>query len=162
MILSVAYRYKNLYRLSRGFHICICILYRVLGIIYSRSLPLYIEIYRVGDNRKLSICRRVRTFLNSWGQKTWVKHCFVDLSLCYEFWFAITCIDMKVILDLSTGTHVSDGAITHHAYESWQSERQTSSLIGRILDINVRSLYLRIYYQLNTTSISNRLQRYGD
>ena len=32
----------------------------------------------------------------------------------------------------------------------------------RILDINVRSLYRRIYYQLNTTSISDKLQRYVD
>ena len=32
----------------------------------------------------------------------------------------------------------------------------------RILDINIWSLYRRIYYQLNTTSISDRLQRYVD
>ena len=44
---------KHLCRLSRGSFIYICIyilLYRVLGIMYSRSLLLYIEIYRVGDN----------------------------------------------------------------------------------------------------------------
>ena len=29
------------------------------------------------------------------------KYCYVDLS-SYEIWFAITCIDMNVILDLST------------------------------------------------------------
>ena len=38
----------------------------------------------------------------------------------------------------------------------------TWSLLERILDINVRSLYRRIYHQLNTTSISDRLQRYVD
>ena len=51
---------------------------------------------------ELSIRRRLRTFLISWGQKTNVKHCNVDLSLWYELWFAIICIDMDVILDLST------------------------------------------------------------
>ena len=37
----------------------------------------------------LSICRRVCTFLISWGQEKRVKHCYVDLSSWYEFWFAI-------------------------------------------------------------------------
>ena len=48
-----------------------------------------------------SIRQRLRTFLISWGQKTHVKHCYVDLSSWYELWFAI-CIDMDFILDLST------------------------------------------------------------
>ena len=48
---------------------------------------------------ELSIRRRLRTFLISWGQKTHVKHCNVDLSSWYELWFAIICIDMDVILD---------------------------------------------------------------
>ena len=38
---------------------------------------------------ELSIRQRLRTFLISWGQKTRVKHCYVDLSLWYELWFAI-------------------------------------------------------------------------
>ena len=46
---------------------------------------------------KLSIRRRVRTFLVSWGQTTCVKNCYVDLSSSYEFWFPIMFIDMNVI-----------------------------------------------------------------
>ena len=46
---------------------------------------------------ELSIRRRLRTFLISWGQKTCVKHCNVDLSSWYELWIAILCIDMAVI-----------------------------------------------------------------
>ena len=46
---------------------------------------------------ELSIRRRVRTFLVSWGQTTRVKHCYVDLSSSYEFWFPIIFIDMNVI-----------------------------------------------------------------
>ena len=51
---------------------------------------------------ELSVRRRLRTFLINWGRKTCVKHCYVELSSWYEFWFAITCIDMNAILDLST------------------------------------------------------------
>ena len=51
---------------------------------------------------ELSIHRWLCTFLVSRGQKICVKHCYADLSSWYEFWFAITCIDMIVILDLST------------------------------------------------------------
>ena len=51
---------------------------------------------------ELSIRRRPRTFLVSWGQKkTRVKYFYVDLSSWYGFWFAIICIDMNVILDFS-------------------------------------------------------------
>ena len=46
---------------------------------------------------ELSIRRRVRTFVISWGQTTRVKHCCVNLSLWYEFWLAIIFIDMNVI-----------------------------------------------------------------
>ena len=46
---------------------------------------------------ELSIRRRVRTFLVSWGQTTRVKNCYVDLSSSYEFWFPIIFIDMNVI-----------------------------------------------------------------
>ena len=51
---------------------------------------------------ELSIRRRLRTFLISWGRKTCVKHCYVDSSSWYQFWFAIICIDMNIITDLST------------------------------------------------------------
>ena len=50
---------------------------------------------------ELSIRRRVRTFLVSWGQTTRVKNCYVDLSSSYEFWFPIIFIDINVIFDLS-------------------------------------------------------------
>ena len=66
---------ENPYRLSRGSKLYI--------LIYV------IEIYRVGDNRRLAIRRRLGTFLISWGQKTLVKHCYVDLSPWYESWFVI-------------------------------------------------------------------------
>ena len=46
---------------------------------------------------ELSIRRRVRTYLVSWGQTTRVKNCYVDLSSSYEFWFPIIFIDMNVI-----------------------------------------------------------------
>ena len=46
---------------------------------------------------ELSIRRRVRTFLVSWGQTTRVKNCYVDSSSSYEFWFPIIFIDMNVI-----------------------------------------------------------------
>ena len=52
---------------------------------------------------ELSKRRRLRRFLTSWGQKTPLKHYYVDLSSWYEFWFAlIFYIDINVILDLST------------------------------------------------------------
>ena len=50
---------------------------------------------------EVSIRRRPRTFLVSWGQKTCVKYCYVDLSSWYGFWFAIICINMNAILDFS-------------------------------------------------------------
>ena len=60
--------------------------------------------------------------------------------------------------------HVSDCAIelTEAGCRHGRSGTKTSSLLESILDINVRSLYRRIYHQLNTTSISDRLQRYVD
>ena len=61
-----------------------------------------LEIYRLGDYRRTVNTSTVRTFLISWGQKTRVEYCYVDLSSWYEIWFAITCIDMNVVLHLST------------------------------------------------------------
>ena len=60
---------------------------------------------------------------------------------------------------LSTA-QVSDCAIELTKAGS-RSGTKTSKL-ERILDIDVRSVYRRIYYQLNTTSISDRLQCYVD
>ena len=51
---------------------------------------------------ELSIRRRLRIFLISWGQKTHVKHCYVDLSSWYEFCSAIICISINIVSDLST------------------------------------------------------------
>ena len=61
-----------------------------------------IEIYRWAIIEELSIRRRLRIFLISWGQKTRVKHCYAELSSWYEFWFARICISMNTISDLST------------------------------------------------------------
>ena len=61
---------------------------------------------------------------------------------------------------LMSGAHVSDCAI--ELTEAGSRSGTKTSLLERILEINVRSLYRRIYHQLNTTSISDRLQRYVD
>ena len=78
MIFRVAYRYNKINIDYRKGYIDIYIdIYRDLGFIFLRSLPLYIEIYRAGDNRRTV---DTSTFLISWGLKTHVKHCYVDLS----------------------------------------------------------------------------------
>ena len=51
---------------------------------------------------ELSIRGRVRRFLSSWEQRARVKLYNIDLTSSYEFWFALICIDMNVILALST------------------------------------------------------------
>ena len=86
---------ENPYRLSRASYTYI---YWVLGINdhSHRKFTGWAII------EELSIRRRLRTFLISWGLKTRVKHCYVDLSSWYELWFAIICINMDVILGLST------------------------------------------------------------
>ena len=72
---------KNLCWLSRGCFIYIHItLYWVLGIIYSRSFPLYIKIYRVGDNRRTVNTSMSPHISEQLGTETWVEHCYVDLS----------------------------------------------------------------------------------
>ena len=62
----------------------------------------YIEIYRVGDDRRTVNTSTSPHILVSWEQTTRVKYCYVDLSPSYEFWFAIIFIDLNVIFDLST------------------------------------------------------------
>ena len=53
----------------------------VLGITFSRSVPLYISKFTGwAIIEELSICRRPGTFLINWGPKTRVKYCYVDLS----------------------------------------------------------------------------------
>ena len=51
---------------------------------------------------ELSMGRQIHTFLISWEQNTHVKHCYVDLSSCYELWFAIISIVILDFLPLST------------------------------------------------------------
>ena len=58
------------------------------------------EIYRGAIIEELSIRRQSAHF--SWGQKTRDKYCYVDLLSWYEIWFAMICIDMNIIFDLST------------------------------------------------------------
>ena len=90
---------ENPYRLSRG-------LYKYISRSWHHSFS---DLSHCLQNftgwaviEELSIRRRFHTFLVSYGQKTRVKHCYVDLSSWFEFWFAMICIDMNVILDLST------------------------------------------------------------
>ena len=69
-------------------------------LIFSRSLPLKTVVSKSTGwaiIEELSIRRRVRTYLVSWGQTTRVKNCYVDLSSSYEFWYPIIFIDMNVI-----------------------------------------------------------------
>ena len=92
---------ENPYRLSRGWYIYI---YREREFLASHfsDLSHFISKFTGWVIIELSIRRRLRTFLISWGQKTHVKHCYVDLWSSYEFWFAIICISINIILDLST------------------------------------------------------------
>ena len=76
-------------------------IYPFVASYFERSLPLYIEIYRVAIIEELSIRRRIRPFLISWGQKTRFRQGLVVLSQKYEFWFSITYIHMNVMLYLS-------------------------------------------------------------
>ena len=89
--------------------------------IYINSLASYFRYHSCDISKltgwaiieELSMCRQVRTFMIRWGQKTLAKHCYVDLSSWYELWFAIICIDMNVILDLSTTIHQFGGGFDH-------------------------------------------------
>ena len=74
--------------------------YNILTI--SPSVPVWSEFTGWAITEELSIRLRLRTFLISCGQKTSVKHCYVNLSSSYELCLAIICIDMDVIFDLST------------------------------------------------------------
>ena len=66
----------------------------------QRSLPLYIEIYRVSDNRRtVNMSTTPHIFYQS-GTENACKNTYADLSSWYEFCFAIICINMNVILDL--------------------------------------------------------------
>ena len=70
---------------------------------------------------ELSIRRRVHTFLVSWGQTTRVKHCYVDLSSSYEFWFPIIFIDMNIIHQIVET--VSIASMQSRYVSRWMSTR---------------------------------------
>ena len=54
---------------------------------------------------ELSKRRRLRTFLTSRGQKTRVKHSYVDFSSWYDFWFAISAPTWKWWIIVYYNTH---------------------------------------------------------
>ena len=67
----------------------------------SRFFFIFSEIYRVGDNRWTvntsttpQICDQLGT------ENAYKKDSYVNSSSWYEFWFAIICIDINIILDL--------------------------------------------------------------
>ena len=93
---------KSIYRLSRGSYIYIYMCVEFLASHFNDLFCCISKFTRWTIIQELSIRRRLRTFLISWGQKTRVKHCYVDLSSWHELWFAILCVVMNVILDLST------------------------------------------------------------
>ena len=94
---------ENPYRLSRRWYLYVCIHIHVEYLVsHFSDLSRYISKFtRWAIIEELSIRRRPRTFLITWGQKMCVKYCYVDLLSWCEFWFAIICIDMNVILDFS-------------------------------------------------------------
>ena len=55
----------------------------VLGIIFSQSLPLYIEIYRVGDNRRTVNTSTSPHISGQLGTTTRVKYCY-QIMLIYR------------------------------------------------------------------------------
>ena len=117
-------------------------LYRVLGIIYTRPLPLYIEIYREGYN-KLSIRRRVRSFMNRWGQKT------CETLLC---WFilmlwVLVCINMyRYERHFGYFYRYSCFRLRNHlpCLPNWQSKRQRHHKYNAYL-ISMFGHYIAVY-----------------
>ena len=107
MVFSYAYRYRKSIWLLRGwlymYYIYIIYIYEYVKFLASHfsDLACCKKFTGWAIIEELSICWRLRTFLISWGQKTRVKHCYVDLSSRYEFWSAMICIT-NIISDLST------------------------------------------------------------
>ena len=91
---------ENLYRLLRGWYIYIYV--EFLASHFSDLSCCISKFTSWAIIEELSIHRWVCIFLISWGQKMHVKNCYVDLLSWYEFWFAIICISMNIISDLST------------------------------------------------------------
>ena len=70
---------------------------------------------------ELSKRRRPRTLLISQGQKTCVKHCYVDFSSWYDFWFAISALTWKVM---------NDCVLQHSQIFSWHFLKYLYKLIA--------------------------------
>ena len=105
MVFSVAYRYRKSIWLLRGW-LYIYYIYNIYE--YVKFLASHFSDLARCKNftgwaiiEELSIRWRLRTFLISCGHKTRVKHCYVDLSSRYKFWYAMICIT-NIISDLST------------------------------------------------------------
>ena len=93
---------ENPYRLSRGWYIYIYIYVEFLASHFGDLSRCISKFTGWATKEELSIRRRLHTFLISCGQKTHVKHCYVDVSSWCDFWFAMICISINIILDLST------------------------------------------------------------
>ena len=87
---------------------------------------------------ELSIRRRPRTFLVSWGQRKSCKILLWWLSSWYGFWFAITCIDLNVNLDFSIA---NPGSQTNNL--------ETVSVVSKQVNGSTRNIFF--YYYWNTT-----------
>ena len=123
MIFSVAYqKRKSMSIIERVIYIYI---YQVIGIIYSRSLLLFIEIYRVGDNRTVNTSTSPHNSDQLGTENVW------ETLLC---WFIVmlrvlVCKNMyryeRHLLSLPPGTlHCSCFRLCNRTYQSWQLERQ--------------------------------------
>ena len=99
IMISVAYRYRKSISIIELFVSIISIYIGFLATNFYRSLSKFTGWAII---QELSKRRRVRRFLNSWGQRAHVKPYNIDLSSWYEFWFALICIDMNAISALST------------------------------------------------------------
>ena len=164
MIFSVAHRYrKSMSIIERVIYIYIYIYHHIFAIPF-----VFIEIYRVGDNRRpvnsstsLHISDKLgaenvwETLLCWFIVVLWVLVCKNMYRYERHFGSSHRYSSLRPLT-----AHVSDCAI--ELTEAGSRSGTKTSWLERILDINVRSLYRRIYYQLNTTSISDRLQRYVD
>ena len=97
--ISVAYRYRKSISIIKLFVSIISIYIGFLATNFQQSLSKFTGWAII---QELSKRRRVRRFLNSWGQRARVKPYNIDLASWYEFWFTLICIDMNAISALST------------------------------------------------------------
>ena len=126
---------------------------------------MFIEIYRVGDNRRTVNSSTSLHISDQLGtEKVWeTLLCWLIVVLWVRKKNVSTWTSFWIFPPVLVTAHVSDCAIElTEAGSGLVGVAQRHHQLERILDINVRSLYRRIYHQLNTTSISDRLQRYVD